>query len=77
MLYKQGQDGEQSFVSCWAPSLATHHRKRLVKMMNIIIDQAKIGVGMDDRGRNCHMVFLRGIICSFKENNGKWSVNGD
>ena len=23
------------------------------------------------------MVFLRGIICSFKENHGKWPVNGD
>ena len=31
---------------------------------------------MDDLGRNCDMVFLRGITCSFKENNGKWSVNG-
>ena len=31
---------------------------------------------MDDRGINCHMVFLRGIICSFMENNGKWSVKG-
>ena len=23
------------------------------------------------------MDFLRAIICSFKENDGKWSVNGD
>ena len=35
------------------------------------LDQAKIGVGMLDRGRNCHLVFLKGIICSFKENNDK------
>ena len=41
------------------------------------IDQVKIRVGIDDRGRNCHMDFLRAIICSFKENDGKWSVNGD
>ena len=42
-----------------------------------MIDQAKIGVGMNDRGKNCLMVVLGGIICRFKENNGKWSVNGD
>ena len=41
------------------------------------LDQAKNGVGIDDRGRNCHMVFLRGIICTFKENDGKWPVNGE
>ena len=43
----------------------------------LIIDQVKTRVGIDDRERNCHMDFLRAIICSFKENDGKWSVNGN
>ena len=43
----------------------------------IYLDQAKLGVGMDYLGRNCHMVFLRSIESSFKENNSKWPVNGD
>ena len=30
------------------------------------LDQAKIGIRMDDRGRNCHVVFLRGVICYLK-----------
>ena len=34
-------------------------------------------VGIDDQGRNCYMDFLRAIRCSFKENDGKWSVNGE
>ena len=42
-----------------------------------IADQVKIRVGIDDQGRNCHMDFLTAIICSSKENDGKWSVNGD
>ena len=40
------------------------------------LGQAKIGVGMDDRGINCSLLFLRGIICSFIENSGKSSVMG-
>ena len=41
------------------------------------LDQVKIKVGIDDRGRNCHMDFLRAIIYNFKENDGKCSANGD
>ena len=37
----------------------------------------QVWVGMDDREKNCLMVCLRGTMCSFEENNGKRSVNGD
>ena len=51
--------------------------QRLVRNWEKAIDQVKIRVGIDDQGRNSHMDFLRATICSFKENDRKWSVNGD
>ena len=56
------------------PSTDTSH---IQIYYSFTVDRAKIGVGMDDRGRNYDMVFLRGTTFSLNENNGKWSVNGD
>ena len=36
------------------------------------LDEAKLGIGINDQGKNCYMVFLIGNLCSFK----KITVNG-